>query len=87
MHDAPAKVKLSMHFLKNVLLYLFFDWDKNLFRPSMPESDTFHVMLSAHWHPNLSGIIQNPNSVFLPAGGHENGATTRRRRAKFLSAV
>lgn len=38
---------------------------KNWIRPYLPWSDTSHVMLSAHWHPNLSGIIQNPNSVFL----------------------
>ena len=38
-----------------------------------------------HWHPNLSGIIQNPNSVSSPARGHENGPTTRRLRGKFLS--
>lgn len=38
---------------------------KNWIRPYLPWSDTSHVMLSAHWHPNLSGIIQNPNSVFF----------------------
>lgn len=57
-----------MHFVVHAIFFLkkkTRQKKKNWIRPYLPWSDTSHVMLSAHWHPNLSGIIQNPNSVFF----------------------
>lgn len=84
--DAAAKLKLSTRFCYSILFFVFFRGAKicsilarhrvTLFTSCSPHT---------HWHTNLSGIIQNPNSVSSPARGHENGPTTRCLRGKFLS--
>lgn len=84
--DAAAKLKLSTRFCYSILFFVFFRGAKicsilTRHRVTLFTSCSPHT----HWHPNLSGIIQNPNSVSSPARGHENGPTTRCLRGKFLS--